>query len=88
MKYKEDQYIEEILEYVKSTYGEHYSTDKHQFMDDVIAANETIAYARWNAIKYLKRYGKKQGHNRKDLLKAIHHILFLLHDNKQREEED
>ena len=31
-----------------------------------------------NAIKYLCRYGKKSGHNRKDLLKAIHYIILLM----------
>jgi len=31
-----------------------------------------------NAIKYLIRYGKKMGKNRKDLLKSIHYIILLL----------
>jgi hypothetical protein len=31
-----------------------------------------------NAIKYLCRYGKKDGYNRKDLLKAIHYIVLLM----------
>ena len=31
-----------------------------------------------NAIKYLCRYGKKAGRNRKDLLKAIHYIVLLM----------
>ena len=31
-----------------------------------------------NAIKYLARYGKKAGKNRKDLLKAIHYIVLLM----------
>jgi hypothetical protein len=31
-----------------------------------------------NAIKYLCRYGKKDGKNRKDLLKAIHYIVLLM----------
>ena len=37
-----------------------------------------------NAIKYLARYGKKNGKNRKDLLKAIHYIVLLMssEDNK------
>ena len=38
-----------------------------------------------NAIKYLCRYGKKDGKNRKDLLKAIHYIILLMssEDNKK-----
>ena len=31
-----------------------------------------------NAIKYLMRYGKKQGKNQKDLIKAIHYIVLLI----------
>ena len=31
-----------------------------------------------NAIKYLCRYGKKDGKNRKDLLKAIHYVVLLM----------
>ena len=31
-----------------------------------------------NAIKYLCRFGKKDGRNRKDLLKAIHYIILLM----------
>ena len=31
------------------------------------------------AIKYLMRYGKKGGYNRKDLLKAVHYIVLLAH---------
>jgi hypothetical protein len=29
------------------------------------------------ALKYLYRYGKKAGHNRKDILKTIHYCLLL-----------
>ena len=36
-----------------------------------------------NAIKYLCRYGKKNGHNRKDLLKAIHYIVLLMSSEDQ-----
>ena len=31
------------------------------------------------AIKYLMRFGKKDGKNKKDLLKAIHYIILLMH---------
>ena len=36
-----------------------------------------------NAIKYLARYGKKNGKNRKDLLKAIHYIVLLMSGEDQ-----
>jgi len=36
-----------------------------------------------NAIKYLARFGKKDGRNRKDLLKAIHYIVLLMNSEDQ-----
>ena len=35
-------------------------------------------FAESNAIKYLARYGKKNGKNRKDLLKAVHYVILLM----------
>ena len=37
-----------------------------------------------NAIKYLMRYGKKQGYNEQDLFKALHYIVLLI--SSQRKE--
>ena len=56
MKYNEDKILKEIDEYIKSTYGEHYSC----------------------------RYGKKNGHNRADLLKAVHYVILLLNYDKEK----
>ena len=39
-----------------------------------------------NAIKYLCRYGKKDGKNRKDLLKAIHYIVLLMSSEDKKED--
>lgn len=84
MRFNEDKNFAEALAYVKGTYGEHYANnDKHQLMDDIIESGEDLAFNRWNAIKYLKRYGKKSGYNRKDILKAIHYSILLLYHNDQ-----
>jgi hypothetical protein len=32
-----------------------------------------------NVIKYAQRYGKKEGKNRKDLLKILHYAVMALH---------
>ena len=37
-----------------------------------------------NAIKYLSRYGRKSGYNRKDLLKALHYVILLLNNDKDK----
>ena len=37
------------------------------------------------AIKYLMRYGKKGGYNKKDLFKAIHYIVLLNYFTEDKE---
>ena len=80
MKYNEDKIIKEISDYIKGTYGEHYSTttDGFQVQDMLRHLNIDKDFCQANAIKYLCRYGKKSGKNRKDLLKAIHYIVLLM----------
>ena len=80
MKYNEERIIEEISRYIKGTYGEHYSTPKDGFQvqDMLRHLNIDKDFCQANAIKYLCRYGKKSGKNRKDLLKAIHYIVLLM----------
>ena len=80
MKYNEDKILKEIGDYIKSTYGEHYSTGKGGFQ--VLDLLKTLKigkdFCHANAIKYLCRYGKKNGKNRKDLLKAVHYVILLM----------
>ena len=85
MKYNEERIIEEISRYIKGTYGEHYSTtqDGFQVQDMLRHLNIDKDFCQANAIKYLCRYGKKSGKNRKDLLKAIHYIVLLMSGEDQ-----
>ena|SRR6056300_566736 len=80
MKYNEDKIVKEIHDYIKGTYGEHYSTTKDGFqVQDMLRQLDIDKdFCQANAIKYLCRYGKKDGKNRKDLLKAIHYIVLLM----------
>ena len=43
-----------------------------------------------NILKYAQRYGKKDGTNRKDLLKVLHYAIIALHvhDIGEQEEEE
>ena len=70
----------EISDYIKSTYTEHYSTteDGFQVQDMLRHLGIDKDFCQANAIKYLARFGKKNGRNRKDLLKAIHYIILLM----------
>ena len=80
MKYNEDKILKEVIEYIEKTYSEHYSVDKSGFQVQDMLRHLDIDkdFCQANAIKYLCRYGKKDGKNRKDLLKAIHYIVLLL----------
>ena len=80
MKYNEDKILKEIGEYISSTYGQHYSKGKDGFqvLDLLKTLNIGKDFCHANAIKYLCRYGKKAGRNRKDLLKAIHYVILLM----------
>ena len=85
MKYGEDKICKEIENYIKSTYSEHYSTTKDGFQVQDMLRHLGIDkdFCQANAIKYLARYGKKNGKNRKDLLKAI--LISLLNVLDERE---
>ena len=83
MKYNEERIIEEISRYIKGTYGEHYSTTKDGFQvqDMLRHLNIDKDFCQANAIKYLCRFGKKSGRNRKDLLKVIHYGIMALYNH-------
>ena len=79
-KYNEDVILKEIAEYVLSTYQGHYvGKGEIQTFDvwDTLGISEEVCVG--TAIKYLMRFGKKDGKNKKDLLKAIHYIILLMH---------
>ena len=81
MKYNEEEILKQVIEYIKSTYNQHYSTDGKglQAMDIFRNMDIDMDFSQANAIKYLMRYGKKQGHNRADLMKVLHYALFALY---------
>ena len=91
MKYKEDKIIKEISDYISGTYTEHYSTTKDGFQVQDMLRHLGIDkdFCQANAIKYLARYGKKNGKNRADLLKVAHYAIMALHiDSNQAGEND
>lgn len=85
-KYSEDKIVDDLYDYLKSTYGEHYATeeDSVQCFDAWIAMGDATPTFRNTAIKYLWRYGKKNGNNKKDLMKALHYIVLCLHNDHYR----
>jgi Protein of unknwon function (DUF3310) len=79
-KYNEDINMSRIQEYINSTYGQHYvGNGDIQTVDFWESLGTLESTSRDTAIKYLARYGKKEGRNRKDLLKAVHYILLMMY---------
>lgn len=81
--FDEDKLIEEIKTYVDNTYSEHYAGGI-QVAEFILSNCDSPDFYRGNILKYIARYGHKNGHDRKDLLKAIHYLFMLLsyHDRK------
>lgn len=86
-KYEEDVTLDLCLKYIEQTYKQHYaSEDGVQLMDLFFASpEEGMIFCKTNAIKYLSRFGKKDGNNKKDLLKAMHYVVLLYHCIKRME---
>ena len=83
-KYKEDVIINKVIKYIASTYGEHYAGNNGtQVIDLWDSLGSLGTTSRDTAIKYLSRYGKKEGYNEKDLLKAVHYIVLMMYAAEQ-----
>ena len=83
-KYHENEILEDIKDYVSSTYNGHYTGNKHEFRNvqtiDLMASRDLASdFCQANILKYGSRYGSKDGKNKKDLLKVIHYAMLLLH---------
>lgn len=83
-KYNEGKILREIEDYLSGTYKGHYVSDgtdeaKIQTLDLIDSIGDAEAFCRSNAIKYLSRFGKKNGKNRLDILKVIHYAILLYH---------
>lgn len=97
-RFNEDQILKEALTYLESTYAGHYvgelagrdqwgQQNNIQTIDVWQTLGSVDTTCRDTAIKYLMRYGKKEGHNRKDLLKAIHYIVLLWYFTQPKEDD-
>lgn len=80
-KYEEDKTLNEVQQYLISTYRSHYTSEqsKTQTLDLIESIGDAEPFTRSNAIKYLSRFGKKNGKSKQDILKAIHYCILLYH---------
>jgi len=76
-RYGEGSVLADLTAHMKSTYTSHYTEDDSQVQTlDVFAHRGSLGSTSIdNAIKYLMRYGKKEGKNEKDLIKAMHYLV-------------
>ena len=80
-KYSEERILKEIKEYVDSTYSEHYSQNKFQATEFIMDSGHGEGFCIGNIMKYAQRYGNKDGHNRKDLMKVLHYAIMAIHNH-------
>lgn len=78
-KFQEDRLLREIREYIDGTYTQHYSRDKFQASEIIFDSGHGVGMNVGCIMKYAQRYGKKDGYNRKDILKIIHYAILLLY---------
>ena len=80
-KYNEDKILNELKQYIDSTYDKHYSHNKFQATEFVIDSGHGEGFCIGNILKYAQRYGRKNGKDRNDLLKVVHYGMIALYIN-------
>ena len=80
-------YLEELESYIKNTYSQHYNKNKFQATEFIIDGGHGEGFCIGNIMKYAQRYGKKNGKDRRDLLKVIHYGIIALHINDMEKSE-
>lgn len=80
-KYNEDITLAELEQYIISTYSKHYTAEDGdiQLMDLFFADGDALVFCKTNIMKYIQRFGKKDGANKHDLLKALHYLVLMVH---------
>jgi hypothetical protein len=78
-KYNEEKLLKELKQYIDATYDEHYSKNKYQATQFIIDAGHGEGFCIGNVLKYAQRYGKKDGKNRKDIMKVLHYALIWMY---------
>ncbi len=87
-KYDEDVALLELKAYIDATYDQHYSRNKYQATEFIIDSGHGEGFCIGNIMKYAQRYGKKNGKDRKDLLKVIHYGIMALYNHDIENEKE
>ena len=84
-KYNEAELLAEFSSYVDNTYDQHYSHNQFQATEFIMDSGHGEGFCIGNILKYAQRYGKKNGKDRKDLLKVIHYGIIALYINENED---
>ena len=88
-KFNEGQIIQDLKNYIDKTYESHYANGvKRQATEIIIDQGHGTGFCMGNILKYAQRYGKKEGHNKNDLLKVIHYAIIQLSQDHYKSLED
>ena len=86
-KFTEDMLLKNLDDYIKSTYGQHYSAGSNSLQTLEEIGKEPLRgfhFCQSNVIKYASRCEHK-GTTRKDLIKAAHYSLLAIYHFDQME---
>ena len=86
-KYSEDKILQELKSYIDGTYDQHYSQNRFQATEFIMDSGHGEGFCIGNIMKYAQRYGKKNGKDKRDLLKVIHYGIIALHINDMENSE-
>ena len=78
-KFNEDKSVKELKKYIDKTYSQHYSKSKFQATEFIIDGGHGEGFCIGNILKYAQRYGKKEGHNKADLMKVLDYAVIALY---------
>ena len=91
-RFREDKILNEVSKYIAQTYKSHYVNEKAGTKDEEIQTidvwkqmGQVEEACHTNIIKYAMRYGKKDGYNKKDLMKIIHYTILLWHFTQEED---
>ena len=77
-KFSESEILFDVQSYIDNTYSSHYAQEPKQATELIIENGHGEGFCIGNIIKYAQRYGKKEGHNKADLMKVIHYAIIQL----------
>jgi hypothetical protein len=77
-KFNEDKFLKDIKAYIDETYTSHYAKSNKQATENIVDQGHGTGFCMGNILKYAQRYGKKDGYNKKDLLKIVHYAIIQM----------